>query len=70
LTENLQDSEDEFTSEANMKSFIVRVWREESANKKRRAVWRGFVSSVPSGERHYFSDINKIPELIVAQLQE
>jgi len=69
LAENLQDSEDEVTSEAKIHSFIVRVWREESFNKKRQAVWRGFISSVLGGERFYFSDIKKIPALIVAHLK-
>ena len=70
LAENLQDSEDEVTSEAIIYSFIVRVCREELVTKKRQIVWRGFVSSVSNGERFYFIDIKKIPALIVAHIKQ
>jgi len=64
LTESLQDSENNATSDAKILSFIVRVWREESATKKRQALWRGFVSSVPNGKRHYFSSIKEVCEFL------
>ena len=70
LTENLQDRENEIVSEAKIHSFIVRVWKEESDTKKSQAVWRGFISSITNGKRFYFSDINKLPALIVENLKE
>jgi len=70
LTGNLQDRENEVASDAKIHSFIVRVWREESSTKKSQAIWRGFITSIPNGKRLYFSDIKKIPSLIVESLKE
>ena len=69
MVENLQDSENDDTSEARILSFVVRVWREESNNKDDKTIWRGFIFSIPHGKRHYFCGIKEIPALIAARLK-
>ena len=56
-------------SEASILSFIVRVWMEESVSEAREAIWRGHITPVPNGKRHYFFDINEIPAFIRAHLK-
>ncbi|HLO17502.1 MAG TPA: hypothetical protein VK206_21905 [Anaerolineales bacterium] len=63
------DVEHDVSSEADILSFIVRVWREEPVAKNRRAIWRGHVTPVPEGERHYFSNLKDVPTLIAAYLK-
>ena len=70
MTKSLQDSETDTTSDAKILSFIVRIWKDQPSTKKRQIVWRGFVSSVPDGKRFHFSDVNKIPTLIIDYLKE
>jgi len=69
LPESPTDSANEITGEAKILSFIVRVWREESPSKKRQAVWRGHITPIPDGERHYFTNIKEIPDLIATHLK-
>jgi hypothetical protein len=54
--------------EANILSFIVRIWREDSTSEKQQASWRGHITSVPNGKRYYFSDIKDIPTFISGYL--
>jgi hypothetical protein len=62
----------EFPNEANdgssLLSFVVHLWKEESAFDGQQTSWRGHITSVSNGERHYFTDINQIPEFIIAYL--
>lgn len=69
MSESSTDSEDEITSDASIFSFIVRVWREEACSEKHQAVWRGHIKLIPDGERHYFTNINEIPDLIAAHME-
>jgi hypothetical protein len=50
-------------------SFIVRIWREEPAPEDEQTSWRGHITPIPSGKRHYFSDIKEIPDFIAAHLK-
>lgn len=45
-------------------SFIVRIWLEESTAEVTRPTWRGSITHVLSGRRHYFVDLNVLPRLI------
>lgn len=54
----------------NILSFIIRVWREDTGMENPKETWRGHITSVPSGEREYFTDINQIPTLIEAHLSK
>lgn len=65
--ESFRDSNEE---ELNIHSFIVRVWLEETQANPRLVVWRGHITYVKNGNRHYFEDINEIPAFIVPHLKE
>jgi len=54
--------------EADIVSFIVRLWKEDSSE-EHQTIWRGHITFVPNGERHYFADLNEITNLIRAQLK-
>jgi hypothetical protein len=49
-------------------SFVVRIWKEDTASEEQPRSWRGHLTPVPNGERHYFTNISQIPELIAAHL--
>jgi hypothetical protein len=50
--------------------FIVKVWLEETVEEAGRAVWRGHVTHVPSGERRYVKDLDDITAFIAPYLEE
>jgi len=70
LPKSRRDLTDEFVSEAKILSFVVRIWREEASSEKQPAVWRGHITPIPGGKRHYFLDIQDIPDFIAARLKE
>jgi hypothetical protein len=49
-------------------SFIVRIWRDDSAPEEE-TNWRGHITLVPNGQRHYFSNIEDIPDFITAHIK-
>ena len=50
-------------------SFIIKIWLEEEMDESDRAIWRGHITHVPSGERHYIQDLNAIPVFIEPYLE-
>jgi hypothetical protein len=56
--------------ESGAHSFVVRIWVEEVTGKDRRATWRGHITHVPGGERHYVQDLNAIPLFIAPFLEK
>jgi hypothetical protein len=46
--------------ETNTHSFIVKIWLEETIEESGRAIWRGHITHVPSGERRALKDLNDI----------
>ena len=50
--------------------FIVRVWLETREIKDAPVQWRGVVEHVPSGERHYFTDLNDIKAFVGSFLED
>lgn len=52
--------------ESNNHSFIIRVWREDSS----RAIWRGYITHVPSGEQRHFQELQKIVDFIEPYLEK
>ena len=64
-----EELESEITSEADIHSFIVRVWREEPASEEGQEIWRGHITPIPIGERFYFSSIDDISKLITSILK-
>lgn len=59
----------DIVGEAHLFSFIVRIWTEELASPERLPTWQGHLIAIPEGERHYFKNINEIPDLIIAHLK-
>jgi hypothetical protein len=59
----------ETNGEANLLSFVIRLWREDSDSDEQINTWRGHITPVPTGERHYFRNIGEIPDLILAHLK-
>lgn len=55
--------------EANSHSFIVKVWLEETVNQAGQALWRGHITHVLSGERHYIQDLYYLPVFIAPYLE-
>ena len=45
-------------------SFVIRMWPEEMAVTTGSILWRGHITHVPSGERHYFQDLDALRQLI------
>jgi len=69
LPENPPEDLNEPNDESSLLSFVVRIWKEDSASEEQQPSWRGHITPVPGGERHYFKSIREIPDLIIAHLK-
>jgi hypothetical protein len=49
--------------------FIVRIWIEETAGEAGQATWRGHITHVPTGKRHYVGKLDDIPDFIAPYLE-
>jgi hypothetical protein len=58
------------TIEATSHPFILRIWLEETAEEAGRAIWRGHITHVPSGEKRYLQDLNDIIDFVRPYLRE
>jgi hypothetical protein len=58
------------TLEPDAQSFIVKVWVEDGNEKVGNSVWRGHITHVSSGSRHYIKNMDEISEFIAPYLQE
>ncbi len=56
--------------EINTHPFIVKVWLEETAEEAGQAIWRGYITHVPSGERQYISSLDDITLFIGSYLEQ
>lgn len=56
--------------EATTHPFIVRIWLEEPVEESSRASWRGHITHVPSGERHYLESLDEIIAFIAPYLED
>jgi hypothetical protein len=56
--------------EANTHSFIIKIWREEISVGTGQAVWRGHITHVPGGERHYLKSLDDISIFISPYIEE
>ena len=63
------DLANEINGEAHILSFILRIWKDESTPESQDASWRGHITPVPNGKRHYFTNISEIPDLIATHLK-
>lgn len=50
--------------ESTSQSFIVKIWLEETAAEAGRALWRGHITHVPSGERRYLKSLDDVAAFI------
>jgi hypothetical protein len=50
--------------------FIVSIWLEETVAEAGKAVWRGYVTHVPSGKRRYLNDLEDIVAFIAPYLEQ
>jgi len=69
LPENPPEYANESNGESSLLSFVVHLWKEESPSGEQQTNWRGHITPVPNGKRHYFTNISEIPDLIVAHLK-
>lgn len=69
MPESPPEYSNESNGEASLLSFVVRLWKEESASEEQQTIWRGHITPVPDGKRHYFSDLKDIPDFIAAHLK-
>ena len=56
-------------SGSDTQSFIIRIWVEDRAEEADQGVWRGQITHVPSGNRHYLKNLNEIPDFIAPYLE-
>lgn len=56
--------------EPGTQSFIVKVWVEDSTEKEDYGVWRGHITHVSSGKRHYMKNLDEIQSFIAPYLEE
>ena len=68
MPENPPEYPNESNGESSLLSFVIRIWKEDSASDEEQPSWRGHITPVPNGVRHYFTNISQIPELILAHL--
>jgi hypothetical protein len=69
LPEHPPEYLNESNGESSLLSFVVRIWKEDSASEEQQASWRGHITPVTNGVRHYFTDVSQIPALILAHLK-
>jgi hypothetical protein len=69
LPENPPEYLSESNDESSLLSFVIHLWKEDSDSEEPHLTWRGHITPVPNGQRHYFSHINQIPDLIVSHLK-
>ncbi len=55
--------------DADISSFVIRAWIEESGNEQCGATWRGHITHVASGKRRYFQDLQYIASFITPYLE-
>jgi hypothetical protein len=56
--------------EANTHPFVIKIWLEETAEEAGRAVWRGHITHVPTGQRRYIQVLDDIVAFIASYLEQ
>jgi len=56
-------------TDAETRTFILRVWREADATEAGAARWRGHITDVESGQRRYVQNLDGIVAFLVQHLQ-
>jgi hypothetical protein len=55
--------------EANVQTFVLRIWLEDTQDDAGRTVWRGHITDVGNGERRYVQDLDGIVAFLVPRLE-
>jgi hypothetical protein len=50
--------------ESSTHSFIVKIWLEERTDEAEPLTWRGHITHVPSGKRHYLRSLDEMTDFI------
>lgn len=53
--------------ETSTNSFIIKIWLEETDSEQ--IIWRGHITDVTSGERHYLQNLSEIPLFLAPYLE-
>lgn len=56
--------------ESDTDSFVVKIWLEQSSEEAGRAIWRGRITHVPSGEYRYFKRLDEAAAFITLYLHK
>jgi hypothetical protein len=56
--------------ETKVHSFIVKLWLEEADDETGKAVWHGYVTHVPDGERRYLKRLIDLIDFIKCYLED
>jgi hypothetical protein len=54
---------------ANIHSFVIKIWLEETMGESGRVVWRGRITHVSSGERRLIKHLNEIHSFVWPYLE-
>jgi hypothetical protein len=57
-------------SESALHSFIIKLWLEADSSKGEPAVWRGYITHVPSGDRRYLKSLSDITVFVREYLND
>lgn len=49
-------------------SFVIKLWLEEHEDERGQPLWRGHITRVTDGKRHYFTKLSDIPDIIAPSL--
>ena len=58
------------TLQPNTHAFIVKVWLEDTGEMTGKAVWRGRITHVPTGQMRHFVDVNEVADFMLPYLHQ
>jgi hypothetical protein len=56
-------------TESETRTFVLRIWREETAGEDGAARWRGHMTDVESGDKRYVQDLDGVVAFLMQHLQ-
>ena len=68
MAKNEVDLSDGIKNDASIVSFVVRVWKEERSSETDESIWRGHITPIPNGTRHYFKNLDEISKIVLEHL--
>ncbi len=63
------DDDSSGPSRSKRHSFIVKTWIEETLEEAGKTIWRGYITDVPSGERHYLKELYDVTDFVASYLE-